>query len=515
MRVNRYYFSEQLRSLKRFASPYSMVFIFQLIFYILLSLNREIWIDEAYSLTTSSHNFLDIFTISLDFEGNPPLYFLLLGAWRMLDFSVFFARLLSIALTVLASSFFYKILQSFMQRNHALLIIILLIFNPFIVFIATSVRYYALVFLLSNLIIFLFLRYFVFGTAKPKQIILFSIVSILSIGTQYQMVFLLFALGIALPCIQKWKVFYRYIAAMIGPVLFFIAMMGYLIQVISTLSGYSDIQFGFYNIYRTVVSWVEVYLGFFHWQWSYHSSFYWFFRLPLLVLFLNFVLGTPAEIFKKNDTYKVVIISVAIIISIFLMLLFYIIQEVFFTVWHGMVLLPLLLMLMALLFEYGRYKRINYIAFLALFLIQLVGIHNNYSLHFLSQGFQEVSQHLKNESMTDKTIFVFPAETALIAKYELPSSVIISVPVEIDFFDVFDHDLWVLDSNEQLENLFLPIIEHTDTINLIRKKNFIPFYNVDYHTHILDSFLRDQGWKVLTDTTFTKLEYFRFTQQEE
>jgi len=500
---------------KKFINPFSLIIFFQFVFYILLILNREVWVDEAYSLTTSSFRLSDIFFISLNFEGNPPLYFLLLGIWRTIDSSIFFARILSIALTIIGTGVFYKILRFFMKKKHALILTVLIVFNPYIIFIALNVRYYAFAFLLGNLIILFFLKYFVYGEAKFHQVVIFSLVSILAIGTQYQMVFLLFALGVSLPALKKWKIFFRYIMGMIAPGLIFLVMMGYLLQVMDTLSGYSDLHFGVLSIYPALVSWVEDYLGFFHWRWGYHPLFYWLFRLPILVLLVNFLFGSPLKTIKTNKIFKVTIISLGIIIFIFLLFLFLLIQERFLLAWHRMVLLPLMMMLLGLFFEYGRYRVVSYSAIIALVLIQLVSIHNYFKIDFLSQGFQEVSQYLKTKNLPHKSIFVFPAETALVAKYELPSSEIISVPVEIDFFDVFDHNLWVLDSQEQLEELFLPVMKRTDTVNLLRKKNIIPFYNVSYNTHILDSFLQESRWKILADTSFSELRYISFTHKEE
>ena len=506
--------NEQLFYFKSFASPYSLIFVFQLIFYILLSLNREVWVDEAYSLTTSSHSFLDIFFISLNFEGNPPLYFLLLGIWRMLDPSVFFARILSIVLTVLATGVFYNILRFFIQKHHALLITTLLIFNPFLIFIADNVRYYVLVFLFCNLVIYFFLKYFLYGTLSKQKLVVFSFVSALAIATQYQTVFLLFALGTSLLLIKGWRLFWQYFISMIFPLIVFVFMITYLFQVVNTLAGYSEPLGGLSNIYSIVVSWVEYFLGFFHFRWTYSTLFYWLFRIPLLILFLNFILAVSVKSLKDNKLFQTIAISLFIIISIFLILLFKIIQQEYLLVWHIMILFPLMLVLISIFFEFGKFRLVSYGAIAALLVVQLVTVTNNLKLNFLSSDFREVSEYMEAKDITDKVVFVFPAETALIANYELPKKQIVSIPVDIDFFDVFDHNLWVIESKEQLIKLFEPHIEQTDTIHLLKRKDFTSFYNVNYNTEILYDFIFDQRWKILTDTSFTKLDYIRFTTKK-
>ena len=499
---------------KNVINPFSSILLFQFVLYIVLSLNREIWVDEAYSLTTSSFSISDIFFISLNFEGNPPLYFLLLGIWRMLDSSVFFARLLSIVFTVLATGVFYKILRFFMQKNHALLIIILLIFNPFLIFIADNVRYYTLVFLFCNLVIYFFFKFFLYGTVSTKKLVGFSLISGLAIATQYQTVFLLFALGISLLFVKGWRLFWQYLISMIFPLVVFVFMITYLFQVVDTLSGYKDTQASLSNIYSNIVSWVEYFLGFFHFRWTYSTIFYWLFRIPLLILILNFILAFNVKSMKQIKLFQTTTISLFIIISIFLILLFRIFQQEYLLVWHNMILFPVMLVFISIIFEFGKFKLISYASVSVLLVIQLVSVTNNLKLDFLSANFREVSKYMEAKDIQDKEVFVFPAETALIANYELPQNQIVSIPVEIDFFDIFDHNLWVIQSEEQLLKLFEPHIEQKDTIHLLKKKDFISYYNVNYNTEILYNFIFDQRWEILTDTSFTNLNYIRLTVRE-
>lgn len=68
-----------------------------------LAYKLNVWLDEAYTLHTISQNAQFAFNKALRFEGQSPLYFVLLNLWRNLDSTFFFARLFSvicIALTI-------------------------------------------------------------------------------------------------------------------------------------------------------------------------------------------------------------------------------------------------------------------------------------------------------------------------------------------------------------------------------------------------------------------------------
>ena len=47
------------------------------IIYLCFTLN--VWEDEAYTLNTTSHGFLEVIRLSYTFEGQPPAYFLLMA----------------------------------------------------------------------------------------------------------------------------------------------------------------------------------------------------------------------------------------------------------------------------------------------------------------------------------------------------------------------------------------------------------------------------------------------------
>ena len=60
-----------------------------------LSFHLNVWRDEMYSLHTSSGSVGRAAQQAILFEIQPPVYFVALAAWRTVNDSIFFARLLS------------------------------------------------------------------------------------------------------------------------------------------------------------------------------------------------------------------------------------------------------------------------------------------------------------------------------------------------------------------------------------------------------------------------------------
>ena len=82
-----------------------------IIFLTYLSVNLNIWIDEMYTLDTTSYNLKTVIKKSYDFEAQPPAYFVLLAIWRTINSDYVFARLFSVLCIVLASFIFFRLIK--------------------------------------------------------------------------------------------------------------------------------------------------------------------------------------------------------------------------------------------------------------------------------------------------------------------------------------------------------------------------------------------------------------------
>jgi hypothetical protein len=177
-------------------------------FIIYLCYDLNIWVDEIYTLNTTSYRLRGVIKESYDFEAQPPLYFVLLSLWRTLNSGIFFARMFSVLFIALAAFIFYKLVKLLSGKKCSRWLVVLFLLNPFTVWAASEIRLYAFVLFLSLLSLLFFFRFYIEG--KNKQLFFFALTAIAGIYTQYLFVFLLASLGMAVLLFKGWKLFFKF-----------------------------------------------------------------------------------------------------------------------------------------------------------------------------------------------------------------------------------------------------------------------------------------------------------------
>jgi len=180
----------------------------------------NIWLDEAYTLDTTARPLSEVISQSYSFESQPPVYFILLSLWRKISADVFFARLFSLLSIGLAAYFFYKLIRLLSAVEGSKWLVLLFLLNPFIVWAGLEIRLYAFLLLLSTILIYLFLAYYIKG--KNKYLYFFLLTSLVGLYTQYFFAFLIAALVFALLVFKGWKAFFRISLYLVPVVLLFL-----------------------------------------------------------------------------------------------------------------------------------------------------------------------------------------------------------------------------------------------------------------------------------------------------
>jgi hypothetical protein len=150
------------------------------------------WLDEEYTLATTAHGPVYAFGRALSYELQAPLYFVLLAIWRVIDSSVFFARLFSV-LCVLGFAFAAREIALRVRPGlPPLPFVVLAIANPFVVYAAMEIRLYALALLLSAVLWITFYDGYL-SDERPRARVWFVILAIASAYVQYFLAFALVA----------------------------------------------------------------------------------------------------------------------------------------------------------------------------------------------------------------------------------------------------------------------------------------------------------------------------------
>ena len=202
-----------------------------------LAWELNLWIDEASSLDTSGKSFLYALRQALTYELQAPLYFGLLNLWRIPSESIFHARLFSVACTTLMLVLLVGIVRRYFPKLHPAWVVALLAVHPFTIWAATEIRVYALVLLLSAVLMRLFFDGFLVA-APPKQVRWgYFVIALLSLYTYYFLGFLLVAQGCALLVQRRWSA----LRALVGGMLVVGAgIVPLLLFVPQQVTGYND-----------------------------------------------------------------------------------------------------------------------------------------------------------------------------------------------------------------------------------------------------------------------------------
>jgi hypothetical protein len=147
----------------------------------------NVWQDDAYTLHSTAGTVSYAFHEAIGFEQNAPLYFVAVDLWRHVDYSAFFARIFS----VLCAAAVVLLTPSTDPR----LVTFTVALNPFLIWTALEIRVYALIVLISALLLLTCYDAFVQDEPRPREMWFFALWVAIGLYTQYYIAFLVVALG--------------------------------------------------------------------------------------------------------------------------------------------------------------------------------------------------------------------------------------------------------------------------------------------------------------------------------
>ena len=174
----------------------------------------NLYVDEVYSLHTSSQGLLAALSGGIRFERQAPLYFGLLSLWRLIDPSVFFARLLSVLCISASLLVLARIARRLYPSVHPAWFVAPFALHPSAIWAAVEIRVYALAILLAALLLWTGLAAFFSPERQRRSLVAFIATAALSLYTYYYLGFLLVGLGAALLATGRARELGRYALAL-------------------------------------------------------------------------------------------------------------------------------------------------------------------------------------------------------------------------------------------------------------------------------------------------------------
>ena len=383
--------------------------LFLLAYFILLvylANKMYIWEDESYSLNTSSHNLAEVIKLSYDFEGQTPFYFAILSIWRLLNSSIFFARLLSVVFIAFAAYFFKLLTSIVVPKTETRWLVIVFLLNPFVVWAALEIRLYALVILLSTISIYYFLRYYLEN--KNKYLYILLITSLIGLYTQYFIAFLITSFALAVLVFKGRKEFFKFCLYYVPVVLLFLPNLLFFSSQLSVAENHLSSFSAFDSISRILKTPQDFILGLN--TVPVNRVFRWLIKMVFLSVFLISFFKFYRENRNKHNlfiriTYLILFSGsiIFILFSIAVPSFSLIYQDKYF-----IVILPLFLFLF-FIFSWLPKKNIFFVI-LSLYYIFLISV--NYRYPTKSYDFKKVSSYIKTIE-TEKEPILFYGKTIL------------------------------------------------------------------------------------------------------
>ncbi len=204
----------------------------------------NIWSDEASTLYSTQHGFLNAFQHAATDEKQAPLYFWIMSLWRSLNDSIFFARLFAVMVSCVSIAFFARLAKRMFEPRAALLVTAFFAFHPFLVWASVEIRVYSSVILLSILLITFFLSGFTEEShQKPQRRdkIIFLVTSVIALYTNYYLGFLLVGMFAALVATRQWRAARDYFLVMLVTGIAFVPQLFTIkSQFLTNISGFRE-----------------------------------------------------------------------------------------------------------------------------------------------------------------------------------------------------------------------------------------------------------------------------------
>lgn len=193
-----------------------------------LAWTLNVWLDEAWTMRTTANGLAQAFRDAVWEERQAPVYFLILAVWRSANDSLFWARAFSVVCACASIFVFDKLTKRFLHENKRNVFVFFFAAHPFLIYAALEARVYALIVLLSTLLLLVWHDAYAAGENRRLQFVYVSL-GVFALYTNYYLGFGLVAGAAALIVLRRWSALKNYLWQM-AAVAVLILPLAYLIK---------------------------------------------------------------------------------------------------------------------------------------------------------------------------------------------------------------------------------------------------------------------------------------------
>ena len=456
-------FESNIGNKKRFCSDiqnrYSLLInvIIFILFTSWLSLKLNIWQDEAYSLYTSSGDFVRAFKKAIFFEAQAPLYFLILTAWRNINDSIFFARIFSIICGALSLVVYYIFLKKNKFKTSINLLLLLIITSPVLINYSVEIRKYSLLLLLSMLLIYSY-WFGYFKERNKKTQLVYILTSIVGCYTLYYFVILVASLSLGIYIKKDFKeIDKKYTFHLLIIFIFCLIMIIPLLKQLTLDIYKNDLTGKYIDLISYIKSSIEHFENLivpFHLL-HINRLLRWAIRIifisPFIYSCINIIKNRRNKI--DRETFLSIIVLIISIALMFLMITMFR-HKIIYTRHYAFLYFPIIITYILILKEIKSKVIITSILLLFI-IINVISLKERYSSLSKEGDFLHLADLLKEKEKENEEIFIFPNWAALPFSYHYKGiNNIIQIPRNRSL-EEYDFNESVINNKEEIERIFL------------------------------------------------------------
>ena len=480
-----------------------LIIILNLFIVIPLAYYITIGMDEAYSLNTSSQGISYAFKTAINFENQPPFYFVTLTIWRICSDTYFWARLFSvfsISLTIYVSAILSREL---IPQIHPGWVCTMIAFNPFVIWAGIELRVYAFTLLLSVSLLLFFYKAYFSGKSDPIKRIIYISLSVIALNTYYYLGFILVANAIVLLAFRRGESIKKYLIDLIIPLCSIIYLLLALPHQITYQFKTEDIPFSFRGDFMFIFYRIEDYLFSDHSFYIYSYKDIWFDFT--LIGFAFLILWKNLRNFVNNFVLNPESFLVGIItLLLFILTLHQIVIKEFLVLRHtSFLFIPLVFSVYSFLSLKPKFKiLVTWSVFiLIMYSITLFGKYHSMEKN---EDAKRIATYIMSNESKNQPILVFRNEIALSFQVHYKGeNQIVPIPRPINFEEPYDHNLWILHNRQQVDSIFQRFAD-SDYFWLISTPRQVVF-GVDFNQEILEDYISEKFFVISRKEFFWKM----------
>jgi hypothetical protein len=437
---------------------------------LLLARNTVVWEDELYTLHTTAGSVPFAFTESYNFEGQPPVYFVLLSIWRNLSDSLFFARSFSVLFVLLSGLLIYKLCRILLDHYFSALIMVLFLITPFIVSQSFDARLYSFIIFLSLSSLYTFYKAYLLDSKSSVYKLFHCFISLTGVFTEYFFIFPLIAQAIALIPLRGLKKFINYSLIQFPVAILF--GINYLIvsRGLNIYSGNSLLPAEMFrrllmSVQNFLFSFNSISLGFFVRRLILLLYFIW-----LISIFRNLKFSFRSLYERTNSFLFQIIISLLIFL---LFTLFFLTQKTPYVDKYMSVLYPSLFLVFAISLTMGR--KLSFLILVSLLLLYNGFIDfSTYSRYVRVYDYEQIAEYVEKVKKPDEPMLLYSNGHALPFQYYYKgNNPILPLPVPIRFNLNYMNEIYIKDTlmlnkifekDRKIENHFIYISDNLSSL---------------------------------------------------